>query len=43
MIIRSRAPVRITFAGGGTDIPPYDKEHGGLCIGATIDKYVYAS
>jgi D-glycero-alpha-D-manno-heptose-7-phosphate kinase len=43
MIIRSRAPVRITFAGGGTDIPPYDKEYGGLCIGATIDKYVYAS
>jgi D-glycero-alpha-D-manno-heptose-7-phosphate kinase len=43
MIIRSRSPVRITFAGGGTDIPPYDKEHGGLCIGATIDKYVYSS
>jgi D-glycero-alpha-D-manno-heptose-7-phosphate kinase len=43
MIIRSRAPVRITFAGGGTDIPPYDKEHGGLCIGATVNKYVYAS
>jgi D-glycero-alpha-D-manno-heptose-7-phosphate kinase len=43
MIIRSRAPVRITFAGGGTDIPPYDKEHGGLCVGATIDKYVYSS
>jgi D-glycero-alpha-D-manno-heptose-7-phosphate kinase len=43
MIIRSRAPVRITFAGGGTDISPYDKEHGGLCVGATIDKYVYSS
>lgn len=43
MIIRSRAPVRITFAGGGTDISPYDKDFGGLCIGATIDKYVYSS
>jgi D-glycero-alpha-D-manno-heptose-7-phosphate kinase len=43
MIIRSRAPVRITFAGGGTDISPYDKDYGGLCVGATIDKYVYAS
>jgi len=43
MIVRSRAPVRITFAGGGTDISPYDKEFGGLCIGATIDKYVYSS
>lgn len=43
MIIRSRAPVRITFGGGGTDIPPYDKEHTGLCLGATIDNYVYTS
>jgi D-glycero-alpha-D-manno-heptose-7-phosphate kinase len=43
MIIRSRAPVRITFGGGGTDIPPYDKEYRGLCLGATIDKYVYSS
>jgi D-glycero-alpha-D-manno-heptose-7-phosphate kinase len=43
MIIRSRAPVRITFGGGGTDIPPYDKEHIGLCVGATIDNYVYTS
>jgi len=43
MIIRSRAPVRITFGGGGTDIPSYDKEHTGLCLGATIDKYVYSS
>ncbi len=43
MIIRSRAPLRITFGGGGTDIPPYDIEHTGLCLGATIDKYVYSS
>jgi D-glycero-alpha-D-manno-heptose-7-phosphate kinase len=43
MIIRSRAPVRITFGGGGTDIQPYDKEHQGLCLGATIDNYAYSS
>ncbi len=43
MIVRSRAPVRITFGGGGTDIPPYDKEHTGLCLGASIDNYVYSS
>jgi D-glycero-alpha-D-manno-heptose-7-phosphate kinase len=43
MTIRSRAPVRITFGGGGTDISPYDKQHTGLCLGATIDKYVYTS
>ncbi|MBT3690961.1 NTP transferase domain-containing protein, partial [Candidatus Woesearchaeota archaeon] len=42
-IIRSRAPVRITFGGGGTDISPYDKNHGGVCINATINRYVYSS
>jgi|AP95_1055475.scaffolds.fasta_scaffold26371_2 D-glycero-alpha-D-manno-heptose-7-phosphate kinase len=42
-IIRSRAPVRITFGGGGTDLNPYDKNHGGVCINATINKYVYSS
>lgn len=43
MIIRSRAPVRITFGGGGTDISPYDKEYTGICLGATINRYVYTS
>jgi len=42
-IIRSRAPVRITFGGGSTDLSPYDKKHGGICINATINKYVYSS
>ncbi len=42
-IIRSRAPVRITFGGGGTDIMPYDKEHGGACVNATINRYVYST
>jgi len=42
-IYRSRAPVRITFGGGGTDVPPYDEKYGGLCLGATINKYVYSS
>lgn len=42
-IIRSRAPVRITFGGGGTDLAPYDKNHGGVSINATINKYVYSS
>jgi D-glycero-alpha-D-manno-heptose-7-phosphate kinase len=43
MIVRSRAPVRITFGGGGTDLSPYDEEHGGLCLGATINRYSYCS
>ena len=43
MIIRSKAPLRISFAGGGTDIPPYVEERGGVVLSATIDKYAYAS
>lgn len=43
MIIRSRAPLRISFGGGGTDVPPYPQERGGAVISATIDKYAYAS
>lgn len=43
MIIRSKAPLRISFAGGGTDVPPYPQERGGVVLSATINKYVYSS
>ena len=37
----ARAPVRISFAGGGTDLEAYYREHGGLVVSTTIDRYFY--
>ncbi|MHB1440943.1 MAG: GHMP family kinase ATP-binding protein [Cuniculiplasma sp.] len=41
-MMMSRTPLRITFAGGGTDLPEYYTRHGpGSVVSATIDKYIY--
>src|SRR3990172_8300753 len=40
-MIITRAPLRITLGGGGTDLPSYYREHSGFLIAAAIDKYVY--
>ena len=37
----ARAPVRISFAGGGTDLPAFFERYGGAVVSATLDKYVY--
>ena len=43
MVIRSKAPLRISFGGGGTDVSPYSEERGGAVLSTTIDKYAYCS
>jgi D-glycero-alpha-D-manno-heptose-7-phosphate kinase len=35
---RASAPLRISFAGGGTDVPPYPAAHGGAVLSVTIDR-----
>jgi D-glycero-alpha-D-manno-heptose-7-phosphate kinase len=42
-MIISRTPFRISFFGGGTDYPAWYRQHGGVVLGGTIDKYCYLS
>ena len=42
-MIISKAPLRITLGGGGTDLASYYRKHGGFWISAAIDKYIYIS
>ncbi|MGC2160383.1 MAG: galactokinase [Silvibacterium sp.] len=37
----TRTPLRISLGGGGTDLPSYSQEFGGLVLSAAITKYVY--
>jgi D-glycero-alpha-D-manno-heptose-7-phosphate kinase len=40
-VIFTRAPLRISLGGGGTDLPSYYREHGGFLLSGAIDKYIY--
>lgn len=42
-LIRAKAPLRISFAGGGTDLPSFYAEHGGAVLSSTINRYVFVS
>jgi len=43
MIFRAKAPLRLSFAGGGTDVPPFVNWEGGCVLNATIDKYAHGT
>jgi len=40
--VHARAPVRISLAGGGTDVSPYTEQHGGVVVNLAISRYAYA-
>lgn len=42
-MIKSRAPLRIGLAGGGTDIKSYSDKFGGTVLNVTIQKYIYCT
>jgi D-glycero-alpha-D-manno-heptose-7-phosphate kinase len=43
MLIRAKAPLRISFAGGGTDVAPFPAQEGGMVLSATIDRYAWGT
>src|SRR5687768_12215514 len=40
-MIITQTPLRISIAGGGTDLPDYYRRRGGFVVSTAIDKYVY--
>jgi D-glycero-alpha-D-manno-heptose-7-phosphate kinase len=42
-MIISRTPLRMSFVGGGSDLPAFYREYGGAVVSTAIDKYVYVN
>ena len=43
MMVISRTPLRMSFVGGGSDLPSFYREYGGAVVSTAIDKYVYVT
>ncbi|MGH9466343.1 MAG: hypothetical protein ACRD1Y_03210 [Terriglobales bacterium] len=43
MLIRAKAPLRLSFAGGGTDVPPFPEFEGGCVLSATINLFSFGT
>jgi len=42
-VIRAKAPLRVSFAGGGTDVSPFPETEGGVVLSSTINRYAWGS
>ncbi len=42
-LVRAKAPLRISFAGGGTDVPPFPEREGGCVLSSTINRYAWGT
>lgn len=43
MLIRGKAPLRVSFSGGGSDVSPYCDEFGGCVLSTTIGMYIFGA
>lgn len=42
-LVRAKAPLRVSFAGGGTDVSPFVEREGGCVLSATINRYAHGT
>jgi D-glycero-alpha-D-manno-heptose-7-phosphate kinase len=42
-LVRAKAPLRISFAGGGTDVSPFPEREGGCVLSSTINRYAWGT